>query len=99
MSDPATMAQHLTQGRYRIPPHVDLLSRAVVETVETAGRLLVQMPPRHSKSETCSVWTPTWFLNRWPERHVMLASYEADFAAGWGRRTRNVIDEHQDELL
>jgi predicted phage terminase large subunit-like protein len=57
------------------------------------------MPPRHGKSETCSIWTPAWYLNRWPERHVILASYEADFAAHWGRRTRNVIDEHQDELL
>lgn len=99
MRDPATLAQHLTRGRYAIPPHVDLLSRAVVETVERGGRLLVQMPPRHSKSETCSVWTPVWFLNRWPERHVMLASYEADFAASFGRRTRNAIEQHRDELL
>lgn len=29
----------------------------------------------------------------------MLASYEADFASNFGRRTRNVIEQHQDELL
>ena len=67
--------------------------------MRTGGRLLVQMPPRHGKSETVSVWTPIWMLNAFPARKVMLASYEADFAAGWGRRARNLIDEHQGELL
>ncbi len=99
MTDPATMAQHLTRGRYEIPPHIRLLSTAIVETVKSGGRLLVQMPPRSGKSETTSVWTPVWFLNVWPRKKVMLASYEADFAASWGRRARNLIEEHQGELL
>lgn len=67
--------------------------------MRTGGRLLVQMPPRHGKSETVSVWTPIWLLNAFPARKVMLASYEADFAAGWGRRARNLIEEHGNELL
>ncbi len=28
----------------------------------------------------------------------MLASYEADFAASWGRRVRNILQEHESEL-
>ena len=99
MSDPATLASHLTGGRFQIPPHVDLLSREIVETIRTGGRLLIQLPPRHSKSETGSVWTPIWLLNARPDRRVILASYEADFAATWGRRARNLIEEYQDELL
>lgn len=99
MADPATLAHRLTQGRFQIPPHLSLLSKEVAKAVRTGGRLLVQMPPRHGKSETVSVWSPVWFLNAWPAKRVMLASYEADFAAGWGRRARNLIDEHQDELL
>ena len=99
MADPATLAHRLTKGRFRIPPHLSLLSKEVAKAVRTGGRLLVMMPPRHGKSETVSVWGPVWFLNAWPDRRVMLASYEADFAAGWGRRARNLIDEHQDELL
>src|SRR5262245_36309965 len=98
MADPASLARRLTKGRYQVPPHLRLLSNAIAETVRTGGRLLVMMPPRSGKSETGSVWTPVWFLNAWPDKRVMLTSYEADFAASWGRRARNVIDEH-DELL
>ncbi len=99
MADPATMAHRLTKGRFLIPPHLALLSKAVAQAVREGGRLLVQMAPRHGKSETVSVWTPIWLLNAWPTRKVMLASYEADFAAGWGRRARNLIAEHEGELL
>ena len=99
MSDPASMAHHLTSGRFQVPPHLRLLSKAVAEAVRSGGRLLVEMPPRHGKSETVSVWTPIWLLNAYPRRKVMLASYEADFAAGWGRRARNLIEEHKDRLL
>src|SRR5438477_11069078 len=99
MADPCTMAHHLTAGRFRIPPHLDRLSKAVSDTVRRSGRLLVQMPPRHGKSETVSAWTPVWFLNAFPSRRVILASYEADFAAGWGRKARNLIEEHRDALF
>lgn len=99
MRDPASMANRLTKGRYAIPRHLRLLSDAISETVRAGGRLLVEFPPRHGKSETVSVWTPIWLLNAFPDRRVMLASYEADFAAGWGRRARNLIEDHKAELL
>lgn len=51
------------------------------------------MLPTHN-SETTSFWTPAWFLENWPDRRVILCSYEADFAASWGRRVRNLISEH-----
>ena len=51
------------------------------------------MPPRHGKSEMCSHYLPPWFLGRWPEKHVALASYEADFAATWGRKARETLEE------
>ena len=99
MADPATMAHRLTKGRFRVPAHLSLLSKEIAQAVRTGGRLLVQMPPRHGKSETTSVWTPIWLLNAFPSHRVMLASYEADFAAGWGRRARNLMEEHAAELL
>lgn len=56
------------------------------------------MPPRHGKSELCSLYLPIWFLENWPHKRVVLASYEADFAASWGRRVRNAILENQSTL-
>jgi predicted phage terminase large subunit-like protein len=58
------------------------------------ARLMVNMPPRHGKSETCSKYFPAWFLGLYPNKRVILSSYEADFAASWGRKVRDLIDEH-----
>lgn len=56
-------------------------------------RLMISMPPRHGKSELVSKYNPAWYLGRFPDRRVILTSYEADFAAEWGRKARNVLDE------
>lgn len=60
----------------------------------TLDRLLVTLPPRHGKSQIVSRYTPPWWLALDPDRKVILASYEADFAASWGRRARDVVEEH-----
>lgn len=46
------------------------------------------MPPRHGKSELVSKWLPAWFLSVFPQRRVILSSYEATFARSWGRKAR-----------
>ena len=61
-----------------------------------AGRgqgLIEELPVRHGKSEFTSKFLPAWFLGRFPHKKVGLASYEADFAAQWGRKTRDVLEE------
>jgi len=76
-----------------------MLSEALVDAVAgRTPRLLVMMPPRHGKSEEVSHYLPVWFLNQWPDKRVILTSYEADFAASWGRKVRNTIAEHKADL-
>ncbi len=95
---PASLALAVSPG-FQVPPHIELLDRAIVETVETGGRLLVAMPPRHGKSEMASRYTPAWYLGRFPSRRVILASYEADYAASWGRKARDLLEEHGRSLF
>ena len=57
-------------------------------------RLIICLPPRHGKSMLCSLWFPLYWLGMFPDSHVLLASYEADYAASWGRKARDVIAEH-----
>jgi predicted phage terminase large subunit-like protein len=94
---PASLAL-VASPHFRVPPHIELLDRAIVETVSIGGRLLVAMPPRHGKSELCSRFTPAWYLGTHPESRVILASYEGDFAASWGRKARDVLEEHGEAL-
>lgn len=54
-------------------------------------RLIVQMPPRHGKSELCSRWFPAWYLGNNPHHRIILAAYEARFARTWGMKARDIL--------
>ena len=61
-------------------------------------RLLISVPPRYGKSELVSHWTPVWYLSLFPTRKFILVSYEATFAASWGRKGRDTILANESEL-
>lgn len=56
-------------------------------------------PPRHGKSEYISKYLPPWFLGMFPDKHVQLAGYQARFAASWGRKSRDLLEEWGPELF
>ncbi len=90
---PLTLGTTLTKGRIKRPPHLAYLETILLEMV--AGlhqRVIVTMPPRHGKSDLCSHWFPTWLLGHFPDERIILASYEANFAASWGRKVRDSLD-------
>lgn len=96
---PAALAMRLSNGRWEMAPHLDVMSKALADLEKgKRQRLLVSMPPRHGKSQLISHWFPLWLLARNPSRRIILASYEADFAAHWGRKVRNLVVEHGEEL-
>jgi predicted phage terminase large subunit-like protein len=102
---PADFAAALDPG-YRRPAHVEALSTAIAETVAAAvagdpsvpHRLIVSMPPRVGKSWTSSLWTPAWFLERYPERSVILASHDGNYAVSWGRKVRDTLRRNEPTL-
>jgi|SRR6478736_1348305 len=55
-------------------------------------RVIINMPPRHTKSEFASIHLPAYFLGRAPEKKVMMASHTAELAVGFGRKVRGLID-------
>ena len=99
LATPAGLAWTLSQGSWTPAPHLRRLNRHLTDLATgRIRRLLVSMPPRHGKSELISHWLPVWYLNTWPERRIILATYGAEFAADWGRRVRNTIQEHRASL-
>lgn len=101
IGDPADFAAALDPG-YRRRPHVNALAAAIRETVEAAAdgsgpaRLIVSMPPQVGKSYTSSLWTPAWYLERHPDRQVILASHESRLAVSFGRQVRDTLIRHAD---
>lgn len=55
-------------------------------------RLIINMPPRHTKSEFASYLLPAWFLGNFPEKKIIQTSHTAELAVGFGRKVRNLVD-------
>ena len=55
-------------------------------------RLIVNMPPRHTKSEFASYLFPTWLMGRRPDLKIIQATHTAELAVGFGRKVKNLID-------
>lgn len=91
--------------KYRFPGyktnwHHKVLADAL-ERVEngTLKRLIVNMPPRHGKSELVSVNFPAWCMGRNKDRSIMAASYGATLAQDFGRKVRNIMDDGDYKVL
>ena len=55
-------------------------------------RLIVNMPPRHTKSEFASYLLPAWFLGNFPDKKIIQTAHTAELSVGFGRKVRNLVD-------
>ena len=53
--------------------------------------LIITVPPRHGKSQQCSIDFPAWYVGRNPDGEIIAASYAAALAQDFGSKTRNKI--------
>ena len=53
--------------------------------------LIIECPPQHGKSMTVSESLPSWYLGKHPERNIILASYDSDFAERFCRKNKEKI--------
>ena len=58
-------------------------------------RLIINMPPRHTKSEFASYLFPAYLVGRNPALKIIQATHTADLAVRFGRKIRDLIDSSQ----
>ena len=58
-------------------------------------RLIINMPPRHTKSEFASYLFPSWIIGREPKTKIIQTTHTAELAVNFGRKVRNLIDTPQ----
>jgi predicted phage terminase large subunit-like protein len=76
--------------------HHALMAKKFEEIAEgKLKRLIINMPPRHTKSEFASNMLPAWFLGNYPGKKVIQCSNTAELAVGFGRKVRNLVDSEQ----
>lgn len=97
---PADLAWIVSKGTWYPADHLLLLDNLLVKvSLGEIKNLMIFMPPRHGKSELTSKYFPAWYLGKFPDKRVILTSYEADFAAGWGYKVRNILQEYGPNLF
>ena len=58
-------------------------------------RLIVNMPPRHTKSEFASIYFPSWMMGLKPDLKIMQTTHTADLSINFGRKVRNLMDSDE----
>lgn len=93
-----SFADHVYPG-YKVGPHHRILAKLFEDIASGAKkRIIVNIAPRHGKSELISYLAPAWFLGKFPHKKVIMASHTADLAVNFGRRVRNLVgsDSYKD---
>ena len=84
-------ADHVYPG-YKVGPHHKRLAKIFEDIANgVKKRVVVNIAPRHGKSELISYLAPAWFLGKYPHKKVIMASHTADLAVNFGRRVRNLV--------
>ena len=59
------------------------------------SRLIVNMPPRHTKSEFASYLFPAWMMGHNPKLKIIQTTHTAELAYRFGRKVRNLMNEQE----
>jgi predicted phage terminase large subunit-like protein len=59
------------------------------------NRLIINMPPRHTKSEFASFLLPAWMVGRNPKLKIIQATHTGELAVRFGRKAKTLIDSDE----
>jgi len=59
------------------------------------NRLIVNMPPRHTKSEFASFLLPAWMVGRNPKLKIIQVTHTGELAIRFGRKAKHLIDSEE----
>jgi predicted phage terminase large subunit-like protein len=72
--------------------HIEVLAAKLEEVRRgRCKRLIVNMPPRHLKSDAISIFFPAWVLGHDPTKQLLSVSYAQDFSENLARRSRTLM--------
>jgi hypothetical protein len=71
--------------------HMAKLFKDVVEGRKT--RIIINIAPRHGKSELTSYLLPAWYLGHKPDAKIIMATHTQSLSEDFGRRVRNLIGD------
>ncbi|MEK9738177.1 MAG: hypothetical protein VW438_00430, partial [Euryarchaeota archaeon] len=81
-------------GNDEVPGHHEIIAKKF-ESIKGGDlkRLIVNMPPRHTKSEFASFLFPAWMMGNFPKLKIIQTTHTAELAYRFGRKVRNLMNE------
>jgi predicted phage terminase large subunit-like protein len=93
---PHTYAKKCSGQRWHDYKHLKFLSNKLYDSLRNGGgRFIINLPPRHGKTEFISKWIPAWYLDTFPNRNIILTSYGDELATSFGRWVRNHFETNE----
>jgi predicted phage terminase large subunit-like protein len=92
-------ATHVYPG-FKVGPHHRKLSKIFEDVI--AGkkkRVIINIAPRHGKSEFSSYLFPAYFLGKYPDKKIIMGTHTAGLSEDFGRRVRNLIESEEYQEL
>ena len=78
---------------FKIGPHHRKLAKIFEDVISgTKKRVIINIAPRHGKSEFSSYLFPAYFLGKFPDKKIIMGTHTAGLSEDFGRRVRNLIE-------
>ena len=78
---------------FKIGPHHKKLAKIFTDVIEGRKlRVIINIAPRMGKSEFSSYLFPAYFLGKYPDKKIIMATHTAGLSEDFGRRVRNLLD-------
>ena len=77
---------------FKVGPHHRKLAKIFKDVIEgRKKRVIINIAPRHGKSELTSYLLPAWYLGLNPTHQIIMATHTASLSEDFGGRVRNLI--------
>lgn len=71
--------------------HLVYIRCKLIDVVEgRIKKLMIFTPPRHGKSQQNTISLPAWYLERWPDKRVIIGAYNSTLAEKFSRKARKL---------
>tara|TARA_R100000655_G_scaffold1422_3_gene5414 strand:+ start:477 stop:1937 length:1461 start_codon:yes stop_codon:yes gene_type:complete len=91
-NDFMAFVKHVYDGFIEGTHHKQVARQFEKLAVSPGSRIIVNMPPRHTKSEFASYLLPAWLIGKNPELKIIQTTHTAELAVRFGRKVRNLME-------
>ncbi len=94
LKSPIAFAEYISNGRWKSAPHFELINSKLLQILDGGtNKMIVNLPPRHGKSELISFYFLVWYSFIYPYNNLIFVSYNQGIAKYFGNKVINLIEE------